>query len=81
MVSRFVGGRWIAKCAYREVDKFIRQNRHLSNEALLVLIKEKLTLLIIRQIHKEILGHDTDYLKIVIERLQFYKENLEKENK
>lgn len=81
MVSRFVGGRWIAKCAYQEVDKFIRQNRHLSNEALLVLIKEKLTLLIIRQIRKEILGYDTDYLKAVIERLQFYKENLEKENK
>ena len=39
------------------------------------------TLLIIRQIRKEILGHDTDYLKAVIERLQFYKDNLEKENK
>lgn len=81
MVSKYVGGRQIAKYAYKQVDKFIRQNRHLSNEALLVLIKEKLTLLIIRQIRKEILGHDTDYLKAVIERLQFYKDNLEKESK
>lgn len=81
MVSKYVGGRQIAKYAYKQVDKFIRQNRHLSNEALLVLIKEKLTLLIIRQIHKEILGYDTDYLKAVIERLQFYKDNLEKESK
>lgn len=81
MGSKFIVSRWRAKSAHKQVDKFIRKNRHLSKEILLKLIKEKLTWLIMRLIHKHLEGQDTDYLRAVIERLEFYKDKLEKEIK
>lgn len=80
MVNKvFVGGRWRAKSAYKQVDKFIKKNRHLSKKQLYELIVLKLTTLIMRLIRKELEGQDTDYLRAAIERLEFYKDNLKKE--
>lgn len=81
MVSKFISGRRIKKTIDRTIDKFIYKNRRLAPERLLELINLKLLTLIIRQIRKKIEGCDTEYLGWAIERLKFYKDNLEKEIK